>query len=83
LTSHEVLAADDGPAVDPEDVRSIEDIAVEAGAMAVDGDLERVLEWGVVARKRLSELGRPDAVLAIHVVEKVVATRESAPWRAS
>jgi hypothetical protein len=83
LTSHEDLATDDGPAVQPEDVRSIEDIAMEAGAIAVEGDLERVLEWAGPARKRLSDLGRPDAILAIHAIEKVVATRESAPGRAS
>jgi hypothetical protein len=81
LTSHEDLATDDGPAVQPEDVRSIEDIAMEAGAIAVEGDLERVLEWAGPARKRLSDLGRPDAILAIHAIEKVVATR--APGRAS
>jgi hypothetical protein len=45
--------------------------------MAVEADLARVLEWAEVARNRLSELGHPDAVLAIRGVEKVVATREA------
>jgi hypothetical protein len=76
LISHEELAADDGPAVEP-DVRSIEDIAMEAGAMVVEGDLERVHEWADAARKRLSELGHADAVLTIHAVEKAATTRKS------
>jgi hypothetical protein len=80
LTSHEELAADDGPATEAQDVRSIEEIAMEAGAMAVHDDLERVHEWAEAARKRLIQLGRPDVVLAVHVIEKVVATR-NAPAR--
>lgn len=77
MSSHEELADDDGPAVAPADVRNIEDIAIEAGAMSVEGDLRRVQEWAEAARKRLAELGRPDAILAIHAVEKVAATHEA------
>lgn len=77
MTGHEELAADGGPAGKPEDVRSIDDIAIEAGAIAVEGDLKRVLEWAEAARKRLSELGHPDAVLAIRGIEKVAANRDA------
>jgi len=56
-------------------VRGIEDIAMEAGAMAVEDEFDVVHGWADAACRRLCELRRPNAIPAIHAIEQLVAAR--------